>query len=318
MLHILCNIRLNHTKDNFPAMNTILSLLANHLTVEHIERVRRVMAMHTLEIKELSLRSHNTSYVEAPLYIKNNKLADLKSDLLTLSTELCIDIVLQEDNEFRCNRRLICFDMDSTLIKVEVIDELAKYAGVGEEVAQITELAMQGKLDFNQSFTNRMSLLAGLSDSALTEIADQLPIMEGAERLFKNLNAFGYKTAILSGGFNYFGKVLQKKFNIDYVFSNTLDIKNKQLTGKVIPPIINGEQKELLLREIAEKEELDLKQTVAVGDGANDLAMIGAAGLGIAYHAKPIVRETAKQSISHNNLDSILYLLGHSDSDLIS
>ena len=276
------------------------------------------MAMHNIEIKELSFSSHNTSYLETPLHIKNNKLADLKSALLTLSTELSIDIVLQKDNEFRCNRRLICFDMDSTLIKVEVIDELAKYAGVGEEVAQITELAMQGKLDFNQSFTKRMSLLAGLSDSVLNEIAEQLPIMEGAERLFKNLNALGYKTAILSGGFNYFGKVLQKKFDIDYVFSNTLDIKNKQLTGKVIPPIINGEQKESFLREIADKEGFDLKQTVAVGDGANDLAMIGAAGLGIAYHAKPIVRETAEHSISYNNLDSILYLLGHSENEIIS
>lgn len=299
-------------------MNTILSLLANHVTVEHTEAVRRVMAMHNLEINELNLSSRNISYLETPLHIQSNKLFDLKSDLSTLSSELSIDIILQEDDEFRCNRRLVCFDMDSTLIKVEVIDELAKHAGVGNKVAQITEQAMQGKLDFNQSFTKRMSLLAGLSDSVLLEIADQLPIMEGAERLFKNLNTFGYKTAILSGGFNYFGKVLQKKFDIDYVFSNTLDVQNKQLSGKVIPPIINGEQKELLLREIADKEGINIKQTVAVGDGANDLAMIGAAGIGIAYHAKPIVRETAKQSISHNNLDSILYLLGHSDNEIIS
>ena len=299
-------------------MNTILSLIANHITSEHIERVRYVMAMHDLEIQKLSLSDHCTPYIETQLNIQSNKLSDIKSDLLVLSSELSIDIILQENDKFRCNRRLVCFDMDSTLIKVEVIDELAKHAGVGEEVAQITELAMQGKLDFNQSFTKRMSLLVGLSDSVLNEIAEQLPVMEGAERLFKNLNAFGYKTAILSGGFNYFGNVLQKKFGIDYVFSNTLDVKNKQLTGKVIPPIINGEQKELLLQKIAEKEGLNLKQTVAVGDGANDLAMIGAAGLGIAYHAKPIVRETAKQSISHNNLDSILYLLGHSDNEIIN
>jgi len=296
----------------------VLSLLAKNMSSENIKRVLQLVSKYNLQTKNIDSIQNSTCCLEILLIGNGISLTDLRADLLTLSSNIHIDIVIQDDDEFRCDRRLICFDMDSTLIKVEVIDELAKHAGVGEEVAQITEQAMQGKLDFNQSFTKRMSLLAGLSDSVVNKIAEQLPMMEGAERLFLNLNALGYKTAILSGGFNYFGKVLQEKFDIDYVFSNTLDIKNKLLTGRVIPPIINGEQKELLLREIAEKEGFNLKQTVAIGDGANDLAMIGAAGLGIAYHAKPIVRETANQSISHNNLDSILYLLGHSDDEIIN
>lgn len=295
----------------------VLSLLAKTISTEKIERVLQVASKYNLQAKNIYSIQNPAYCLEISLFGDCTRLPDLRSDLLKLSSDIYIDIVLQEDDEFRCDRRLICFDMDSTLVKVEVIDELAKYAGAGVEVAKITEQAMLGKLDFNQSFTKRMSLLAGLSDSVLSDIANQLPIMEGAERLFNNLNALGYKTAILSGGFNYFGKVLQNKFDIDYVFSNSLDVNNKQLTGKVIPPIINGEQKELLLREIAAKEGFNLKQTVAVGDGANDLPMIGVAGLGIAYHAKPIVRETAKQSISHNNLDSILYLLGHSNDELL-
>ena len=207
--------------------------------------------------------------------------------------------------------------MDSTLIETEVIDELAKYAGVGTQVAEITEEAMQGNIDFNESFRRRMALLEGLDESVLQDIADNLPIMEGAERLIKNLKAYGFKTAILSGGFTYFGKFLQKKFGIDYVHANTLECANGKLTGNVIEPIINGDMKAKLLQDIAKQEGFSPAQTIAVGDGANDLPMLSAAGLGIAFRAKPLVRESAKQALSTHGLDSILYLLGFSDYDII-
>jgi len=263
------------------------------------------------------ITNETKSCIEFSLQGTPANVAKMRASFLTIASELDIDIAIQKDDAFRRSRRLVCFDMDSTLIKAEVVDELAKRAGVGAQVAEITERAMQGELDFTESFKQRMALLKGLDEKVVDEVADQLPMMEGAETLIRNLNAYGFKTAILSGGFSYFGNHLKAKLGIDYVHANTLEIKNGQLTGNVVHPVVDGPRKALLLKEIAEQEGIDPQQTIAVGDGANDLPMLSVAGLGIAFRAKPLVRESAKQSMSTHGLDSILYLLGYKDSDII-
>jgi phosphoserine phosphatase len=214
---------------------------------------------------------------------------------------------------YRRNRRLVAFDMDSTLIEAEVIDELAHRAGVGDQVSAITEQAMRGELDFQDSFRRRVALLKGLDESVLEEVAASLPITEGAVHLVNTLRSLGYKTAILSGGFTYFGEHLQRKLGIDYVYANSLEIRDGKVTGEVSGDIVDGERKAALLREIAEREGIDLQQAIAVGDGANDLPMLRIAGLGIAFRAKPVVAQNAEQAISTLGLDGILYLLGISD-----
>ena len=306
----------------------ILTLLAREVSAEEIARVTRVTAEQGLNIHDIArlsgrinlnepISNDTKSCIEFAVKGTPKDPAAMRANFLRIASELDIDIAIQQDDAYRRTRRLVCFDMDSTLIQTEVIDELAKHAGVGDQVAAITEQAMQGKLDFNQSFRRRMALLEGLDESVLEDIANKLPIMEGAERLIKNLKAYGFKTAILSGGFTYFGKFLQNKFGIDYVHANTLERIDGKLTGNVIDPIINGEMKAKLLKEIAEQEGISPAQTIAVGDGANDLPMLSAAGLGIAFRAKPLVRESAKQSLSTHGLDSILYLLGFKDSDIL-
>jgi phosphoserine phosphatase SerB len=218
------------------------------------------------------------------------------------------------DNMYRRMRRLICFDMDSTLIETEVIDELAIRAGVGNEVKAITERAMRGEIDFTESFRERVALLKGLDESVMQEIAENLPITEGVDRLMYVLKKYGYKIAILSGGFTYFGQYLQKKYGIDYVYANELEIVDGKLTGRYLGDVVDGKRKAELLRLIAQVEKVDIAQTIAVGDGANDLPMLGVAGLGIAFHAKPKVVANAKQSINTIGLDGVLYFLGFKDS----
>jgi phosphoserine phosphatase len=235
---------------------------------------------------------------------------------MQLSSDLEVDISFQEESMFRRMRRLICFDMDSTLIETEVIDELAERAGVGEQVRAITEAAMRGEIDFSESFRQRCSLLKGLDVSVMQEIAENLPITEGVDRLMRILKKVGFKIAILSGGFSYFGNYLKQKYNIDYVYANDLEVIDGKLTGRHVGDIVDGKRKAELLRLIAQVENVDLRQTVAVGDGANDLPMISIAGLGIAFHAKPKVKANAKQSISTIGLDGILYFLGYKDSYL--
>ncbi|MDE5888181.1 MAG: phosphoserine phosphatase SerB [Muribaculaceae bacterium] len=239
----------------------------------------------------------------------------MKSDLMRLSRELNYDISMQEDTIYRRSRRLICFDMDSTLIRTEVIDELADRAGVGPEVRAITEAAMRGEIDFQESFKRRVALLKGLDVSVMKEIAENLPITEGVDRMMKVLNRSGYKTAILSGGFTYFGNYLKQKYNFDYVYANELEIgPDGKLTGRYLGDIVDGRRKKELLRLLAQVENIDIAQTIAVGDGANDLPMLSEAGLGIAFHAKPKVKAEAEQSISTIGIDGVLYFLGFKDS----
>jgi phosphoserine phosphatase len=243
--------------------------------------------------------------------------AALRSQLLAVAQEFSIDIACQHEGIFRHNRRLFAFDMDSTLIQGEVIDELAKLAGVGEQVARITEAAMRGEIDFDQSFTHRVALLKGLPAERVYSLLGAIPLAVGAERLFRTLKLLGFKTAILSGGFNFFARSLQERFDIDHVHSNELEIVDGVVTGRVIPPIINGDRKAQLLGEIATGEGISLEQVVAVGDGANDIPMLNMAGMGIAYRAKPLVRQQADQSISRLGLDGLLYLIGVRDRDLL-
>jgi len=240
----------------------------------------------------------------------------MRREFLETSHETGIDIAFQEDNIYRRNRRLVCFDMDSTLIQAEMIVELAKVAGVGDKVHEITESAMRGEIDFKESFRQRVALLKGLDESVMKQIAYHMPITEGAAKLTGMLRKYGFKTAILSGGFTYFGRFLQHELDIDYVFANELEIVNGKLTGNYLGDIVDGEKKAELLKNLAFKEGIRLEQVIAVGDGANDLPMLNVAGLGIAFHAKPTVKESARQAISTIGLDAILYLMGFRDREL--
>ena len=276
----------------------------------NIDSIKRLTGRPTLENQDGDdIRSCIELSVRGELLDKNI----LSSQFMAYSAELGIDISFQKDDMFRRNRRLICFDMDSTLIKTEVIDELADRAGVGEQVRTITEAAMRGEIDFSESFKQRVSLLKGLDESVMKEVADSLPIMDGALRLMSVLKKCGFKIAILSGGFTYFGEHLKKIFGVDYVYANELEIVDGKLTGNYLGDIVDGKRKAELLRLISQVEKIDLEQVIAVGDGANDLPMLNLAGLGIAFHAKPKVKENAQQSISTIGLDGVLYFLGFRD-----
>lgn len=303
----------------------VVTILGKEITAHQLSKVTKAITNQELNIdsiKRLTGRIPLTNDIDAnktrsciELSVRG-ELHDKKSlsaKFMQYSADLGIDISFQKDDIFRRNRRLICFDMDSTLIKTEVIDELADKAGVGQQVRAITESAMRGEIDFSESFKQRIALLKGLDEKVLEEIASELPIMEGAGRLMSILKKCGYKIAILSGGFSYFGLHLKKLFDVDYVYANELEIVNGKLTGNYIGDIVDGKRKAELLRLIAQVEKIDLEQVIAVGDGANDLPMLNIAGLGIAFHAKPKVKENAQQSISTIGLDGILYFLGFRD-----
>ncbi len=306
----------------------IVTLLGRSIRAEHIAKISHIVASHGLNIDKINRLSgrldiegdinNSKACVTFSLRGEASNLTAMRTSLLATANELNVDIAYQEDNIFRRYRRLVVFDMDSTLIEAEVIDELAKEAGVGDQVSIITERAMCGEIDFKESFRQRVALLEGLSETVLEQIAKRIKLTEGAEKLITTLRSLGYKTAILSGGFSYFAKRLQNKLGIDYIYANELIIENGKITGQVSGDIIDGQRKAELLQEIAKKEKINLEQVIAVGDGANDLPMLSIAGLGIAFRAKPIVKQTAKQSISNLGLDGILYLIGFRDRDWFS
>lgn len=301
----------------------IITLLARKITADQLSRVTAVVSRHGLNIDSINRLSGRIPLGELPALSKacvefsvRGPLQDsdlFRRDLLEVASALDVDLAFQQDTMYRRNRRLVVFDMDSTLIEAEVIDELARLAGVGEQVSAITERAMRGEIDFSESFRARVALLHGLPEEALARVAGELKITEGAEHLLATLRALGYKTAILSGGFTYFARYLQARLGIDYIHANELDIADGVVTGRVAGTIVDGARKAELLRQLAREQNIDLQQVIAVGDGANDLPMLSIAGLGIAFRAKPLVKQSAEQSISTLGLDAILYLLGLSD-----
>jgi phosphoserine phosphatase len=308
-------------KDQF-----IVTILGRAISANHIAQVSTIVAQHGLNVDRierlsgrLSLAVHSpdaNACVELTLSGDSSSEQSMRAAFLATAHDLKIDIAFQRESIFRRNRRLFAFDMDSTLIEGEVIDELAKLAGVADEVVKVTEAAMRGEIEFQESFRRRVGLLRGLKETRVRELLDTIPLVEGAEQLIGTLKMLGYKTAILSGGFNFFAQHLQRRLGIDYVFANDLDIVDGVVSGEVRTPIVDGARKAELLREIARLENISLDQVVAVGDGANDLPMLGIAGMGIAFRAKPLVRQTASHAVSFLGLDSLLYLVGVRDRDL--
>ena len=307
----------------------ILTIIGRHLNARQISTAAVVIKDQGLNIDSIVRLTGRQSIkhpernvracIEFSLRGTPIDINDMRSQLMQLSSEMEFDFSLQRDNMFRRMRRLICFDMDSTLIQTECIDELAMRAGVGDKVKEITERAMRGEIDFKESFKERVALLKGLDVSVMQDIAEKLPITEGVDRLMAVLKRYGYKIAILSGGFTFFGEYLQRKYGIDYMYANELEIDdNGKLTGNYVGEIVDGHRKAELLKLIAQVEKVNLAQTIAVGDGANDLPMISEAGLGIAFHAKPRVQANAKQSFNTIGLDGVLYFLGFKDSYIMT
>lgn len=303
----------------------IITLLGRTVTARHIAEVTKVVAEHGLNIdaikrltgrvplREEDRRARSCIELSVRGSLTDEERSTMQEGFMNLSDQ-GLDVSFQKDDIYRRSRRLICFDMDSTLIETEVIDELAERAGVGPQVREITASAMRGEIDFRESFTRRVGLLRGLDVSVMEEIVRSLPITEGLERMMTVLKRVGYKTAILSGGFTYFGNYLRQKYGFDYVYANELEIEEGKLTGRYVGEIVDGRRKAELLRLLCQFEAINIAQSVAVGDGANDLPMLNLAGLGIAFHAKPKVKATARQSISTIGLDGILYFLGLKDS----
>src|SRR6185437_14315458 len=304
----------------------IITVIGRQITAEQFAAITAAVSQSRFNIDRIERLSgrlsltgrieNSNACVELEISGIEDLSAGLRAELMEFSHRFNIDIAFQRESIYRRNRRLFAFDMDSTLIQAEIIDELAKLHGVGDKVSAITAAAMRGELDFKQSFTRRIALLGGLPEAKFKEVLSTVALAEGAERLIQTVKSLGYKTAVLSGGFTFFGKHLQERLGLDYVYANELEIKDGVVTGRVAGEIVDGQKKAALLRMLAERENISLDQVVAVGDGANDLPMLNLAGMGIAFHAKPLVRQSASHAVSNLGLDSLLYLIGVRDRDL--
>lgn len=316
--------RIKHWERSLHHHHFIVTILGRTIAAEQLARVSAIIAAHGMNVDRIDRLSGElvpideqaNACVELAVSGESSRELPMRAEFLAIAQALSIDIAFQRESIFRRNRRIFAFDMDSTLIQGEVIDELARMASVGDRVSSITESTMRGEIGFDESFTRRVALLKGLPAERVNTLVDTIPLADGAERLIRTLRLLGYRTAILSGGFTFFANALQQRLGIDYVHANELEVREGFVTGRVIPPIVNGARKATLLAEIADREGVSLEQVVAVGDGANDIPMLNLAGMGIAYRAKPVVRQKADHSISCLGLDGLLYLLGVRDRDL--
>jgi phosphoserine phosphatase len=296
----------------------VITAIGPTLGAAHLHALASTLASEGANIEKIGRLSENTlASVEIHACLPHDRDSEaLKRTLLTVATSAGFDVSLQPESLFRRSKRLVVLDMDSTLIRIEVIDELARAAGVGPEVSRITERAMQGEMDYDESLRQRVGLLKGLDVAVLDRIAADLPLTEGAETMVRVLKRLGYKIAVISGGFSRAAEALKRRLGVDYAYSNNLEVQGGKLTGRVVGPIVNAQRKAELLETIAQAEGVLLDQVIAVGDGANDALMLERAGLGIAFHAKAKLRERADTSISSGGLDTILYLLGLSAREL--
>ena len=303
-----------------PRERHALTLLARSLGPSALQAVAEVLAAHGANIERIHrLSEGGLACVEIALSLApETDPLPLRRALLAAAGAGSFDCALQRETLLRRSKRLVVMDMDSTLIRIEVIDELARAHGVGEQVAEITRRAMHGELDFDQSLRERVALLRGLDAAVLYQLAANLPLTEGAEVLLRVLKRLGYRTAVISGGFSHAAEALQARLGIDHAWANTLEIEGGKLTGRVLGPIVNAQRKADLLEQLAREEGVPLDQVIAIGDGANDLLMLQKAGHGIAFHAKPKLREAAHTAISAMGLDAILYLLGITGRDVQS
>ncbi len=292
-------------------LDLVVTVLGEPVQSHALAAVGQTLARFGANVRRIeTLATKRIHCVEMLAHTLNDKRKELTRELLAVASDFDVDISVQEEGIGRRAKRMVVMDVDSTLIQTEVIDELAAFAGVGDRVADITARAMNGELDFKGALKERVALLKGLPESAMAEVAAKLAFTQGARSLIKVLKGMDYKTAILSGGFTYFTDRFKVELGLDYAYANTLEVKDGVLTGRTVGPIVDGQRKKELVREIAKQEGIRLDQVIVIGDGANDLPMMGIAGLGIAFNAKPRVREMAPHNINRKGLDSILFLLG--------
>lgn len=286
-----------------------VTVIAARLTAEALAGVTRAIAGGGANIERI-VRLARYPVMAYQFEISGGGHAQLQEALAKVATTQVVDVSLQEQRLERRAMRLVVLDVDSTLVQGEVIDELAVKAGHGEQVAEITRRAMEGELSFEQALRSRVELLTGLDQDALDEVAREIRLTPGARTFIRTLRRLGYKTAIVSGGFTYFTDTLKAELGLDHAFANELEIVNGVVTGQLVGDIVDRSAKAALLRKVAETEHVPLEQTVAIGDGANDIDMLATAGLGIAFNARAAAQEAADTAVSVPFLDAILFLLG--------
>jgi phosphoserine phosphatase len=317
-LRLTLNFRLFSEKEMKARNSKNLFILTYFGDTRALAELSNILAEENANIEMISnLTRHCASCVELTINVNEvMNLGRLKAKVLAKSHELNIDLALQKMEAYRKNKRLVFFDMDSTLVDMEIIDEMAQRAGVFKEVARITEKARRGDIDFEEALIQRVALLKGLKVEELEKIRNEMKLSEGAEDLVETLKRLGYKLGLVSGGFDYFSDFLREKLGLDFSYANQLEIKNGALTGKVLGKIVDNTYKAKIVHMVANREGVLLDQTVAIGDGANDVLMLGQAGLGIAYNAKERLMRAANMSLGQARLKNILYILGLSEEEM--